>query len=129
MLKSDSKAKMIAHIVSLESELAKERRHSGAMAEWLFCESKGHYGTLDLDVEIGGSVVLQVSVRGMHRASGGVCRIVQVAQDWSDLPQYFDDLCSDWAFDAAPEIRDAARRLRAKRDELNKVGKDLAASA
>jgi hypothetical protein len=106
-----------ARIARLETELARERRDFQAMAEWFVCESNGH-ATTELEVAIDGRPALRVIVHGIFRASGGVC-VVSYCSDstWRDFPRYLDDLCSDWAIDCVPEIRDAARILRQRRDE------------
>lgn len=114
MTKANTKASLLATIAKLESELSRERRQSGAMAEWLYCENNKH-ATMEHDVEIDGTLVLRVVIHGMCRASGGVCVVYVVNQDWHDLPRYLDDLCQEWLSDPGREIREAARLFMARR--------------
>ncbi len=116
----NTRKKLEARIAELETALDKERRDCQAMAEWFVCESRGH-ATTTLDVcSLSSGHLLNVTIHGLGRASGGVA-VVSHGDTYRDFPRYVDDLVAEWRTDACREIREAAELILRRRDEYNAV--------
>ena len=111
---SRTKAALEQRIAELEHQLEQERRRTGALAEWFFCEKQGGpetVYTLAVEPDV---VAIELVIRGMERAAGGVVG-VRDASGYLDLPVYLDDLLQRWRQDDAAVIRRAAAEVQALR--------------
>ena len=111
-----------AQLELAEHELAREKRHAAALEEWFWCE--GRSDCAEFDVVVNGSVSMRVLVRGLDRASGGVASLQ--CDGYRDLPRYLDDLILEMRSDLVLEVRDAAARIAAAREERNRIDRSKA---